>query len=40
MSQCGMDFQFISLHIAKSFKHFEPIQYVNGLSRSLPNFSS
>jgi hypothetical protein len=40
MSQCGMDFQSIPLHIAYNFQHFEPIQYVNGLSRSLPTFSS
>jgi len=40
MSQCGMDFQSIPLHIAYNSQHFEPIQYVNGLSRSLPTFSS
>jgi hypothetical protein len=33
-----MDFQSIALHITYSFQHFEPIQYVNGLSRSLPTF--
>jgi hypothetical protein len=38
MSQCGMNSQFIPLHIAYSFQHFEPIQYVNGLSRSSPTF--
>jgi hypothetical protein len=36
MSQCGMDFQ--SLHIVYNSQHFEPIQYVDGLSRSLPTF--
>jgi hypothetical protein len=29
MSQCGMDFYSIPLHITYSFQHFEPIQYVN-----------
>jgi hypothetical protein len=38
MSQCRMDFQFIPLHIMYNFQHFELIQYVNGLSRSLPTF--
>jgi hypothetical protein len=38
MIRCGMDFQSIPLHIACSFQHFEPLQYVNGLSRSLPTF--
>jgi hypothetical protein len=38
MSQCGMDFQSICLHIVYNSQHFEPIQYVNGLSRSLPIF--
>jgi hypothetical protein len=33
-----MDFQSITLHITYSFQHFEPIQYVNGLSRSLLTF--
>ncbi len=23
--QCGMDFQFVPLHIAYEFQHFEPI---------------
>jgi hypothetical protein len=31
-----MDFQ--SIHIAYNFQHFEPIQYGNGLFRSLPTF--
>ncbi len=35
MSWCGMNFQSIPLHIAYSSQHFEPIQYVNGLFRSL-----
>jgi len=38
MSQCGMDFQFIPLHIMYSFKHFGLIQYVNGLSMSSLTF--
>ncbi len=38
MIQCGMDFQSIPLHITFSFQHFEPLQYVNGLSRSLLTF--
>jgi hypothetical protein len=38
MSQCGIDFQYVPLHIAYSSQHFEPIQYVNGLSRSLLTF--
>jgi hypothetical protein len=33
-----MDFQSIPLHITYSSQHFEPIQYVNGLSKSLPTF--
>jgi hypothetical protein len=36
--QYGMDFQSIPLHIVHNFQHFEPIQYVNGLSRFLPTF--
>jgi hypothetical protein len=36
MFQYGMDFQPIRLHITYSCQHFESIQYVNGLSRSLP----
>jgi hypothetical protein len=36
MSWCCMDFQ--SIHITYNFQHFEPIQYGNGLSRSLPTF--
>jgi hypothetical protein len=31
-----MDFQSIPLHIAYRYQHFEPIQYVNGLSNFLP----
>jgi len=38
MSQCGMDFQFIPLHIMYSYQHFEPIQHFNGLSRYLLTF--
>jgi len=38
MFRCGMDFQSIPLHIAYSSQHFEPILYVNGLSRSSPTF--
>jgi hypothetical protein len=30
-----MDFQSITLHIAYRYQHFEPIQYVNGLSNFL-----
>jgi len=33
-----MDFQSIPLDITYNSQHFEPIQYVNGLSRSLPTF--
>ncbi len=33
MFRCGMDFQSIPLHITYSSQHFEPIQYVNGISR-------
>jgi hypothetical protein len=33
-----MDFQSIPLHITYSSQHFEPIQYVNGLFKSLPTF--
>ncbi len=40
MSQCGMAFQFIPLHITYNSQHFELIQYFNGLSRSLPTFQS
>jgi len=32
MFQCGMNFQSIPLHIVYSFQHFEPNEYVNGLS--------
>jgi hypothetical protein len=35
-----MDFQSIPLHITYSFQHFEPIQYVNGLSKSLLTYQS
>ncbi len=35
MCQCCMDFQSIPLHITYTSQHFESIQYVNGLSRSL-----
>jgi hypothetical protein len=33
-----MNFQSIPLHITYNFQHFEPIQYVNGLSKYLPTF--
>jgi hypothetical protein len=33
-----MNFESIPLHIVYNSQHFEPIQYVNGLSRSLPTF--
>jgi hypothetical protein len=32
MFQCEMNFQSIPLHIVYSNQHFEPIEYVNGLS--------
>jgi hypothetical protein len=38
MFQCGMEFQFISLHIVYNFQHSEPIEYFNDLFRSLPTF--
>jgi hypothetical protein len=38
MSQCGMDFQSIPLHITYNSQNFEPIQYINGLSRSSLTF--
>jgi hypothetical protein len=38
MSRCGMDFQFIPLHITYSSQHIEPIQYVNGLFWSSSTF--
>ncbi len=38
MSQCGMAFQSIPLHITYNSQHFELIQYFNGLSRSLLTF--
>jgi hypothetical protein len=38
MSRYGMDFQSIPSHIVYNFQHFEPIQYVNGLPRSLLTF--
>jgi hypothetical protein len=38
MSQCGMDFQFIPLHIMYNYQHFESIQHFNGLSRYLLTF--
>jgi hypothetical protein len=31
-------FSIYPLHITYNFQHFEPIQYVNGLFRSLPTF--
>ncbi len=38
MFQCGIDFESIPLHITYSSQHVEPIQYVNGSSKSLPTF--
>jgi hypothetical protein len=38
MSRCGMGFQSILLNIAYNYQHFEPIQYVNGLFKSLLTF--
>jgi hypothetical protein len=38
MFQGGMDFQFIPLHIIYNPQHFEPIEYVTGLSWSLAIF--
>jgi hypothetical protein len=38
MSWCGTGFQSILLHITYNSQHFEPIQYVNDLFRSLFNF--
>jgi hypothetical protein len=38
VSQCDMDFQSIPLHIVYCSQHFEPIQCVNNLSRSLTTF--
>jgi hypothetical protein len=38
MFQCVMDFQSIPLHITYNFQIFEPIQYVNGLFKSLFTF--
>jgi hypothetical protein len=38
MSWCDMDFQSIPLYITYNFQHFELIQYVDGLSKSLPTF--
>jgi hypothetical protein len=35
-----MDFQFIPLHIVYNFQHFEAIEYVNGLFRSLISFQT
>jgi hypothetical protein len=32
MSRYGWIFQSIPLHIVYKFQHFEPIEYVNGLS--------
>jgi hypothetical protein len=38
ISQSDMDFQFIPFYITYNFQHFEPIQYGNGLSKSLLTF--
>jgi hypothetical protein len=38
MSQSGMGFQFIPLHIMYNFQHFEPIQHFDGLFNYLPTF--
>jgi hypothetical protein len=40
MSQCGMDFQSIPLHITYNFQQFEPIQYANGLYIYIYAYSS
>ncbi len=40
MFQHAMDFQSIPLHIAYNSQHFEPIEYVNGLSQSSPIFQA
>jgi hypothetical protein len=40
MSQCGIDFYSIPLHIAYSSQHFEPIQYVNSPFSSLLIFQN
>jgi len=40
MFQCGMDFQSIPLHISYNYQHFEPIQHVSGLFRSLLTFQN
>ncbi len=38
MFRCRMDFQSIPLHITYNSQHFQPIQYVNGLSSFWPIF--
>jgi hypothetical protein len=38
MFRCGMEFESIPLHISYRSQHFEPIQYVNGLFKSLFTF--
>ncbi len=38
MTRCGMDFQSIPLCIICNSQHIEPLQYVNGLFRSLLTF--
>ncbi len=35
-----MDFQFFPFHITYNSQHFEPIEYVNALSRSSPIFKA
>jgi hypothetical protein len=35
-----MDFQSIPLHIIYNFQHFEPIEYVKGLFKSLFTFQT
>jgi thymidine kinase len=38
--QCGMDFQFVLLHIAYEFQHFEPIEYANSVARFILTFET
>jgi hypothetical protein len=40
MSRCGKDFQSIPLHITYNFQHFEPIEYVNSVSKILHVFKT
>lgn len=38
MFQCGMNFQFFSLHIAYNFQQLKPIGYFNSVRRFLHVF--